>query len=89
MMKLKKFERLPSGVMLFQYSVEHSTPGRDGTTLKSDLSLFVKDGGASWCEMTIKECGGFDQKYALTKMSSWLRRLADGIDSRTEMQIPV
>ena len=87
MMTLVAFEPLPAGFRL-DYSVTHSTPGRDGTTLAAGLRLCIRP-DKSWCEMRIDDCDGATQKEALDRMSTWLRRLADGIEERKETSIPL
>lgn len=87
MMALTNYESLPGGAKL-DYTVTHSTPGREGTTLSASLRLYIRP-DKSWCEMKVEDCEGADQKEALDRMSVWLRRLADGIDQRREATIPI
>jgi hypothetical protein len=88
MMTLEKLERLSSGLTQLDYSVEHATPGRDGTCLKEHLTLFIGP-TSSLCAMEITNCEGATHKEALDRMATWLRRLADGIDQRKEVLIPM
>lgn len=86
MLNLNALEKLPQGLRL-DYEVAHSTPGREGTKLTADLSLFVRSDKA-WCDMKIEGCSGADAKEALDRMVVWLRRLADGIEERKTLEIP-
>lgn len=76
------------GEARFGYTVTHSTPGRDGTTLSAGLQLYVRH-DKSWCELEVDNCEGANQKEALDRMVLWLRRLADGIEQRREVLIPL
>ncbi len=87
MLKLTNFEDLPAGSKLL-YTVSHSTPGRDGTTLSASLSLYIRM-DKTWCDMKIEGCEGSTPKESLDRMAAWLRRLADGIDERREISLPV
>ena len=87
MMSLINFEPLPGGNKL-EYLVEHVTSGREGTTLTAHLWLYMRP-DKSWCEMKIEDCVGADQKEALDRMAVWLRRLADGIEQRKDVSIPL
>lgn len=87
MMTLHNFEPMPGGSRL-DYIVEHTTPGRDGTVLSANLRLFLH-GDKSWCEIKVEDCQAENQKDALDKMATWLRRLADGIEQRKETWIPI
>lgn len=87
MMTLTHYENLGNGAKL-DYTVTHSTPGREGTTLTAYLTLCIRQ-DKSWCELKVEDCEGTNQKEALDRMSSWLRRLADGIDQRRELTLPM
>ena len=87
MLTLNNFERSPSGLKL-DYTVAHTTPGRHGTTLTAPLVLYIQ-ADKTRCEMTLTNCEGANAKEALDRMVHWLRRLADGIDQRQTLEIPV
>ena len=87
MMTLINYENLGNGAKI-DYSVTHSTPGREGTTLSANLRLYIRQ-DKSWCEMRIEDCEGANQREALDRMAVWLKRLADGIDQRREMTLPM
>lgn len=87
MLTLDNLETLPGGLKL-DYTLSHSTPGRDGTTLTSDLRLYVRP-DKCWCEIKVTECEGSTPQESLDKMAAWLRRLADGIEQRKELLLPV
>lgn len=87
MMTLTNLETLPGGVKI-DYDVSHSIPGREGTTLSANLVLYIRQ-DKSWCEFKIDSCEGLSSKESLDRMAVWLRRLADGIEQRKEMTIPV
>lgn len=87
MMTLEEHEKLPGGARL-TYQVSCWTPGPEGTCLKQELQLFIRP-DKSWCTMKIDECEGATHGAALDRMVTWLRRLADGIEKRTETTIPL
>lgn len=87
MMTLTNYENLGNGAKL-EYTVTHSAPGREGTTLSANLRLYIR-ADKSWCEMKIEDCDGANQKESLDRMAAWLRRLAEGIDQRKEMTLPI
>lgn len=86
-MTLTNFENLGNGAKL-EYVVSHATPGREGTTLTAYLRLYIR-ADKSWCEMKVEDCEGVDQKEALDRMATWLRRLAEGIEQRKEVVLPL
>lgn len=64
------------------YEASHSTPGREGTTLKEEIIMDVYPGRPTSLSMSIPECEAPTPDEALARLSGWLRRLADGIDNR-------
>lgn len=87
-LQLEAARRLPAsqGVVL-NYTVLHSTPGRDGTVLSHPLTLTVGGGGCS-CSMEVVGCQGATPDEALDRMAVWLRRLAEGLEKRA-LSVPV
>ena len=79
-LQLVTLNALPGGFVA-KYTVRHSTPGREGTTLDSPLTLCVTPGKV-WCDIEVKECIGVNPDEALDRMVVWLRRLADGLEDR-------
>ncbi len=69
------------GRTTLEFELTHSTPGRDGTILSEPLTLRVSDGHCE-CELHVTDCKGTTPDETLTRMASWLRRLADGIEER-------
>lgn len=89
MMTLKLFESTSvAGWPRLTYEISHSTPGRDGTTLTAELVLGIGP-ERSCCKIDIPECDAPTHGDALGRMASWLRRLADGIEQRKEVSIPL
>jgi hypothetical protein len=69
--------------VVVKYDVIHRTPGRDGTCLDQELTLSKSPHEKEWlAELHVTECKGENPEEALKKMVSWLRRLADGLESR-------
>lgn len=79
MLKLTKVETAAPDGVLTSYEVTHSTPGRDGTTVKQILEAYIYPHKTK-LSLVIDDCEDATPAEALAKMSRWLRRLADGID---------
>jgi hypothetical protein len=90
MMHLESVEKSLAGLQA-TYTVKHSTPGGHGTTLSADLVLTLdpRTGTQTSCRIEIADCEGDNPQESLERMSSWLRRLADGIDDHQEISIPI
>lgn len=88
MLTIKKLEQGPGSIRV-DYDLTHSTPGRDGTTLRAPLTVFIA-AHQTHCRLEIDRCEGLTADESLAKMSAWLRRLADGIDQRgSGLNIPL
>lgn len=60
------------------YHVQHTIPGREGTTLT--VKAHVSEHGGAWrAWLEVDDCEGGDPESALKKLASWLRRSAAGI----------
>ncbi len=71
------------------YDIEHQKgEGRDGTILSIPLQMTICN-DKTLCEIEIKGCYGKNPEESLDKMAVWLRRLADGIEERNEVKIPI
>jgi hypothetical protein len=86
---LKSVESRAGHLLAAKYSLAHSTPGRDGTVLEQTLSLQILPGETT-AYLTIPDCKATTPDEALTRLATWLRRLADGIDQRsTSISLPL
>lgn len=89
-LELKSVNVISLGELRVEYALTHSTPGREGTCLEQPLVLTIRPGGHTLCTLHIDDCTGGTINEALDRMSTWLRRLADGIENRgTSVQIPL
>lgn len=71
------------------YELTHSTPSREGTTLAEPLTLYIRR-DQTVVSLQINDCQAATPDEALTKLQSWLRRLADGLEQRgPSVQMPV
>ncbi len=70
------------------YDLQHCTAGREGTTLTVPLEMTISDNN-TLCEIEIKGCIGTTPDESLDKMATWLRRLAEGIENRNKVSIPI
>ena len=86
MLTLEAVRREPAGLEM-TYSVTHSTPGPEGTTVVESLKLLVRQ--RCYASITIGPADGNTPAEALGKLAIWLRRLADGIEDRRETQLPL
>ncbi len=70
------------------YEISHSTPGREGTVLTAPLTLSIgRD--KTWCALAVNDCAAATPDEAITKLATWLRRLADGLEKRAgTVQLP-
>lgn len=85
---LKTIEATATGLSA-KYSLTHSTPGREGTVLEQSLTLRIT-ADRCWCEVEVTGCDGPTTDVALDKMAAWLRRLADGLQTRgASLSLPV
>lgn len=85
---IEKAEQVHSGLVRFDYVVDQTTPGRDGTTLSAELKLNVTDRQTE-CALVVPECSAATPQEALEKMCAYLDRLKAGIKDRKEVQVPV
>lgn len=88
MMILKKAEEVHSGLTRLEYTVKHSTPGREGTTLSAELYLNVFDDYVE-CSLTVPGTSGDTPKEALERMCAYLERLKTGIETRQDTLLPL
>lgn len=71
------------------YDLQHWTPGPTGTCLSQPLTLLIESTKTT-ATLVVEHCEGATPDEALTRMSAWLRRLADGLDQRApSVQLPV
>lgn len=73
----------------FNYDIEHQQgTGRDSTVLSIPLKLIV-DKQSAICSINIENCHAENVNECLAKMAIWLRRIADGIEDRNNVTIPI
>jgi len=75
-------------VLVLDYVVTHSTPGREGTTLTANLKVrsYVDRAVA---ELMIDQCESATPVEAIERLAVWLDRLAVGLRDRKDTTIPV
>lgn len=72
------------------YDLQHWTQGRDGTCLSEPLILDIDSSGKTQISLNISDCTADSPSAALERLSTWLRRLADGIDEhKTSITLPL
>lgn len=88
MITLQKADKIHDGLVRLEYVVSHSTLGRDGTTLSAALYLRVTSG---WSEavLMVPECSGSTPQEAIDRLATWLGRLKESIENRTETMLPL
>ena len=74
---------------VFNYKLMHCTDGLSGTCLEVPLTMIIRPDGNVSLKIVIDECVDKTPQLALDKMISWLNSLANGINGREEISIPI
>jgi len=86
-MKLEKLQFTPlTSCVGIQYQLEHSTPGRDGTTLSVPVTVNIGPSGHVDVIAGLITAQGDSVETALDKLQSYLERLAEALRERRAHQ---
>lgn len=81
--KVKSVEVIHGSRVRGDLNVEHWQPGLNGTVLTQPLVLTIEKGSTT-CEMILTDCAGKTPDESLNRMATWLRCMAEAIETRGE-----